>query len=181
MYFPPTEILKIANFPTLGPKGPQKPPKFTYNPKCWQHKSNKICTFPQQKSSKLQSFMSSHFHFHNDRKLSSERSGLPPVWIWNKHPHPLIYVGGIYIFFPKVGSIYPIKTFIPQMMASYIQYFWQFLTILDNFGNFAKLDFDEFFKIIFALKVATLRANIFDNFFKILTILQSCILMSFSK
>ena len=26
MYFPPTEILKIANFPTLGPKGPQKPP-----------------------------------------------------------------------------------------------------------------------------------------------------------
>ena len=79
MYSPPTEILKIANFPTLGPKGPQKPPKFTYNPKCWQHKSNKICTFPQQKSSKLQSFMSSHFHFHNDRKLSSNttNSSLP--------------------------------------------------------------------------------------------------------
>ena len=66
-----------------------------------------------------------------------------------------------YIFFPKVGSIYPIKTFIPQMMASYIQYFWQFLTIFENFDNFAKLDFDEFFKIIFALKVATLRAKLF--------------------
>ena len=104
MYFPPTEILKIANFPTLGPKGPQKPPKFTYNPKCWQHKSNKICTFPQQKSSKLQSFMSSHFHFHNDRKLSSERTGLPPVWIWHRHPHPLIYVGGIKIQFIEIGK-----------------------------------------------------------------------------
>ena len=130
MYFPPTEILKIANFPTLGPKGPQKPPnlhiipnvgsinpikyvlspnrnpqnckfpnpgpegptetpQFTYNPKCWQHKSNKICTFPQQKSSKLHIFsnpgpegptetlkmyaegLPPHFHFHNDRSLSS--------------------------------------------------------------------------------------------------------------
>ena len=30
-------------------------------------------------------------------QFSSERSGLPPVWIWNRHPHPLIYVGGIKI------------------------------------------------------------------------------------
>ena len=48
--------------------------------------------------------MSSHFHFHNDRKLSSERSGLPPVWIWNRHPHPLIYVGGIKIQFIEIGK-----------------------------------------------------------------------------
>ena len=111
--------------------------------------------------------MSSHFHFHNDRKLSSERSGLPPVWIWNKHPHPLIYVGGIYIFFPKVGSIYPIKTFIPQMMASYIQYFWQFLTILENFDNFAKLDFDDFFKIILPSKSRLWGQNYFEKLIKI--------------
>ena len=31
-----------------------------------------------------------------------------------------------YIFSPNVGSIYPIKTFIRQVLASYIQYFWQF-------------------------------------------------------
>ena len=53
---------KNANFPTLGPKGPQKPP--------------------------------------------------------NLH------------IIPNVGSINPIKTFIPRMMASYIQYFWQCLKIL---------------------------------------------------
>ena len=48
--------------------------------------------------------MSSHFHFHNDRKLSSERTGLPPVWIWHRHPHPLIYVGGIKIQFIEIGK-----------------------------------------------------------------------------
>ena len=57
--------------------------------------------------------------------------------ISNKNIHP-----------PNDGIIYPI-----------------FLTIFENFDNFAKLDFDAFFKIIFALKVATLRANIFDNFY----------------
>ena len=57
--------------------------------------------------------------------------------ISNKNIHP-----------PNDGIIYPV-----------------FLTIFENFDNFAKLDFDEFFKIIFALKVATLRANIFDNFY----------------
>ena len=57
-YFNFSRIMsKNANFPTLGPKGPQKPPKFTYNPKCWQHISNKICTFPQQKSTKLHIFL----------------------------------------------------------------------------------------------------------------------------
>ena len=64
-------------------------------------------------------------------------------WARRAHRNPQNY-----IFLPKVGSIYPIKTFIPQMMASYIQYFWEFLTIFENFDNFAKLDFDDFFKII---------------------------------
>ena len=75
-----------CKFPNPGPEGPTETPQFTYNHKCWQHKSNKICTFPQQKSVDedvcfifTQGAMSSHFHFHNDRKLSSERSGLPPV------------------------------------------------------------------------------------------------------
>ena len=29
--------------------------------------------------------------------VNLERSGLPPVWTWNRHPHPLIYVWGIKI------------------------------------------------------------------------------------
>ena len=29
--------------------------------------------------------------------VNLERRGLPPVWIWNRHPHPLIYVWGIKI------------------------------------------------------------------------------------
>ena len=78
-----------CKFPNPGPEGPTETPQFTYNPKCWQHKSNKICTFPQQKSSKLHIFsnpgpegptetlkmyaegLPPHFHFHNDRSLSS--------------------------------------------------------------------------------------------------------------
>ena len=73
-------------------------------------------------------------------------------WARRAHRNPQNY-----IFFPKVGSIYPIKTFIPQMMASYIQYFWQFLTIFENFDNFAKLDFDDFFKIILPSKSSALK------------------------
>ena len=72
-------------------------------------------------------------------------------WARRAHRNPQNY-----IFLPKVGSIYPIKTFIPQMMASYIQYFWQFLTIFENFDNFAKLDFDDFFKIILPSKSSAL-------------------------
>ena len=73
-------------------------------------------------------------------------------WARRAHRNPQNY-----IFFPKVGSIYPIKTFIPQMMASYIQYFWQFLTIFENFDNFAKLDFDDFFKMILPSKSSALK------------------------
>ena len=62
-------------------------------------------------------------------------------WARRAHRNPQNY-----IFLPKVGSIYPIKTFIPQMMASYIQYFWQFLTIFENFVNFFSMFaiFDNF-------------------------------------
>ena len=136
MYFPPTEILKIANFPTLGPKGPQKPPNLHIIPNVGSinpikyvlspNRNPQNCIFSPtlgpkgpQKPSKLHMFSKSWQH------------------ISNKNIHP-----------PNDGIIYPI-----------------FLTIFENFDNFAKLDFDEFFKIIFALKVATLRANIFDNFY----------------
>ena len=37
------------------------------------------------------------FLFFTFYLVNLERSGLTPVWIWNKHPHPLIYVWGIKI------------------------------------------------------------------------------------
>ena len=37
------------------------------------------------------------FLFSTFYLVNLERSGLPPVWIWNRHPHPLIYVWGIKI------------------------------------------------------------------------------------
>ena len=88
--------------PTQGPKGPQKNLQLTYILKCWQHISNKICSFSKQKPSKLH-------------------------------------------IFSKCWSIYPIKTFIPQVLASNIQYFLLFLKILTILQILILLIFSKYF------------------------------------
>ena len=81
---------KSANFQTLGPKGPQKPSQLTYVPKCWQHISNKICSFPKQKPSKLHIFSKCWQHITN--------KNIHPQSVGIKYPIFLI------IFFENVNN-----------------------------------------------------------------------------
>ena len=126
-YFNFSRIMsKNANFQTLGPKGPQKPPNLHIIPNVGSinpikyvlspNRNPQNCIFSPtlgpkgpQKPSKLHIFSKSWQH------------------ISNKNIHP-----------PNDGIIYPI--------------FLTILTIFENFDNFAKLDFDEFFKIILPSK-----------------------------
>ena len=52
-------------FPNPGPEGPTETLQLTYILKCWQHISNKICSFPKQKPSKLHIFSECWQHISN--------------------------------------------------------------------------------------------------------------------
>ena len=53
------------SFPNPGPEGPTETLQLTYILKCWQHISNKICSFPKQKPSKLHIFSKCWQHISN--------------------------------------------------------------------------------------------------------------------
>ena len=84
---------KNVHFPTLRPKGAQKPSKWHIFPNFGSKYPIKYAHSP------------------------------------NRNPQN-------YILSPNVSSIYPIKTFIPQVLASYIQYFLIFVKFFANFVHF---------------------------------------------
>ena len=146
MYFPPTEILKIANFPTLGPKGPQKPPNLHIIPNVGSinpikyvlspNRNPQNCIFSPtlgpkgpQKPSKLHIFSKSWQHISN-KNIHPPNDGII-------YPIFLTIFDNFWKFwqFCKVGFWWVFQNNIcPQSRDFEGKYFWQFLyNIFDNF------------------------------------------------
>ena len=115
-HIPNTNIYFHCTFPTLCPKGTQKPSNLQSSPKCWHDISNiniylQLIYTPQMVGSIYP--IQIYFFINVHSKPCARRAHRnPPIY---SHP-------------PSVGMIYPISTYIfnwhilPKWLAAYIQY-----------------------------------------------------------
>ena len=108
-------------FPNPGPEGPTETLQLTYILKCWQHISNKICSFPKQKPSKLHIFSKCWQHISN-KNIHPPNDGII-------YPIFLTIFDNFWKFwqFCKVGFWWVLQNNIcPQSRDFEGKYFWQF-------------------------------------------------------